>query len=57
MGWLDKILGREKHGGEAETAGMGQPSTQPGGAGAPPPAAPPEPREPDVPEAGEPDRM
>jgi hypothetical protein len=56
MGWLDKILGRDKSGGEAETAGMGQPSAQPTGDDAPA-STPAEPREPEAPEAGDQDRM
>jgi hypothetical protein len=57
MGWLDKILGREKSGSEAGAASTDQPSTQPGGAGAPPPPAPSEPSEPEAPAADEPDRI
>jgi hypothetical protein len=55
MGWLDKILGREKSG--AETGGMGQrPQEQPPGGQAPSTPSQ-EPREPETPAEGEPDRM
>jgi hypothetical protein len=57
MGWLDKILGREKSGSEAGAGSTGQPSSQPEEAGAPPPPAPSEPSEPEAPAADEPDRI
>jgi hypothetical protein len=55
MGWLDKLLGREKRG-SGETGGMGQrPEEQAGSS--PPPPMPQEPREPEAPAEGEQERM
>ena len=54
MGWLDKLLGREKRS-APETGGMGPgPQEQAGGQ---PPPMPQEPREPEAPAEGEQDRM
>lgn len=56
MGWLDKLLGREKRGG-SEMGGMGERPQEPAGAGQQAPPMPPEPREPEAPAEGEQDRM
>jgi hypothetical protein len=55
MGWLDKLLGREKRG-APETGGMAERPQEQAGGGQPPPV-PQEPREPEAPAEGEQERM
>jgi hypothetical protein len=54
MGWLDKILGREKSG--TETGGMGQRPQEQAGTQTPP-SPPQEPRESEAPPESEQERM
>jgi hypothetical protein len=54
MGWLDKLLGREKRG-PAEAGGMTERPQEQAGGGQPPPM-PQEPPEPQAPAEGEQDR-